>query len=494
MLMAAGAAMSLAFPRVSLWPLAWVGLVPLLVAIRRSRLRGALASGLSFGIGYYGALLYWITIFGYLPWILLALMQAIPIAFFSFGAAVIRRTHRPIFEFLAIPALWAALDWLRTLGAFGFSWGGLAYSQAPNLAAVQTASFAGPWGLTFAIVLVNAALAADRRSRLASLAIAAVVVAAIHSGGAWLLNREPAEGGKLTAALVQGSLDQDLELTPERGRKTMRIYETLTLQAAAAKPDFIVWPETVVPGDLERSPQMRHWVSVLARSSGAHMLVGSLHDQPAGQGRPPSQLNGAYMFSPSGNLIGRYYKVHLVPFGEFVPGRKWLPFLERYKVRDIDVRPGRSHNLIPSGHGPIGVMICFESIFPDIARRETRDGARMLFVITNDGWFRRTSAAAQHHDFSIFRAVENRRYVVRNAATGISSVIDPYGRIEDRLDIWRRGVVYGDVDALSGLTFYSRYGDWFAYLSAAVALCGITIWAFARARKRRRRPGSGSPY
>jgi apolipoprotein N-acyltransferase len=376
---------------------------------------------------------------------------------------------------------------LRSLGTYGFTWGGLAYSQADNLAAVQMVSLTGPWGLSFAIVLVSVALAAERNRRFLPLLIAAAVAATVHIGGSVALHRQVPTQGDILVALVQGSIDQDLVLTRERRLETVDAYTSLTSSAAAARPDFIVWPETVVPGNLITSEPMRDWISNLARMSQAHMLVGAPRDQPATESTPAMEMNGAYMFGPDGELLGSYYKVHLVPFGEFVPGRNRLPFLERYRVREVDVMPGDEYNLLPAATGDVGVMICFESIFPRIGRTMTRDGANLLFVITNDGWFKRSAAAAQHHDFSIFRAVENRRFVVRNAATGISSIIDPYGRVQDNLEIWEKGVLYGDVDTRTDLTVYSRFGDWFAYLCFVIAAIGVAAGTMEQ-RQRKRGP------
>lgn len=486
LLMLAGAALSLAFPKASLWPLAWVGIIPLLLTVKRARTRAAFLSGLVFGFGYFLALLHWIGIFGYLPWVLLSLMQALFIAAFAVLVAVIYRARRPWLDLAAIPALWTVLEWTRSLGTFGFTWGDLAYSQAPNLAAIQISSITGPLGLTFAIVLVNVALAADKHVRLFPIVAAVLLTAVLHVGGAVSLTREQQENDQLLVALAQGSIDQELELTPELRMETVEIYTELTYKAADMKPDFIVWPETVVPDSIVTSPATREWISELAARSKSHMLVGAPHDQPATSGKPATEMNGAYMFGPDGSLLGSYYKVHLVPFGEFVPWRKLLPFLERYRVRTVDVTPGKEHNLLKTDFGDVGVTICFESIFPEISRKVTRDGAKLLFVITNDGWFRTSPAAAQHHDFSVFRAVENRRYIVRNGATGISSVIDPYGRVLDQMDIWEQGVLYGDVSPRSDLTPYARFGNWFVYLSIAFSAIGLASGALVR---KRRKPG-----
>jgi len=167
--------------------------------------------------------------------------------------------------------------------------------------------------------------------------------------------------------------------------------------------------------------------------------------------------------------------VRLVPFGEFVPLREQLPFLKDYGVRPEDVAPSKKHVLVNTNVGKAGVSICFESLFPQISRQETRNGAQMLFVITNDGWFARTQCARQHLMMAKLRAVENRRYVLRAAATGISAVIDPYGRTVAELEIHKRGVVKANVAPMNGLTIYTRFGDWFVYACAVTALAGLLL-------------------
>lgn len=477
LLLAAGAALSLAFPAPSLWPIAWVGLVPLLIYVRKCRTSTAALRGLMFGLGYFGALLYWIIIFGKAPWVLLAVMQALFIALFAVVARFVYSTRRSWLQFIAIPAAWTAVEWLRSLGTFGFTWGDLAYSQANNLPVIQIVSITGPWGVSFLIAAVSTAFAADKKCRVGQLAAAAVVVAIVSVFGFISLRERPSDREKLPVAVVQGSLDQDVQQTREMMLNTARTYTRLTTDAASLGPSVIVWPETVVPGNISTSPDIREWVSSIAANSQTHLLTGALDERYATAKSPASARNGAYMFGPDGRLLGTYYKVHLVPFGEFVPGRELMPFVADYGVRPVDVSPGKEHNLLQTEYGKTGVMICFESTFASIGRLETKKGARLLFVITNDGWFGKTWAAPQHQDFAVFRAIENGRYVVRSAATGISSIVDPYGRVQDRLGMWRQGVLYGEVEMRSGLTPYARFGDWFVYL--CLGIIGLVVGVFS---------------
>ena len=483
-----GAALFLSFPRPALYPLAWIALVPLFLALRRARPVGSLFLGLAAGFVFFASVLYWIAIFGYLPWVLLALAQALFIAVFAVLANLIYNRGR--FALLAIPALWTAMEWLRSLGTFGFTWGGLAYSQARWPGIIQIATITGPWGVSFLIVLVNAAIAealgAARAGRRLYLAAVALLVFVAAFGG-WLSivhGRSLVPDKKI--ALIQGGLP----MTWRDPGVLERIYQTYwpMTDGLRGRLDFVVWPESALPDDLLSSDYLRREMARFARKSGAYILAGGPHvvtDQKAEGGY--REYNGAFLISPSGEIVGQYFKVHLVPFGEFVPGRKWLPFLERYRVRDVDYSRGRGYHTLHSLDGDLGVMICFESIFPQIGRRLARDGADILFVITNDSWFLETAAAAQHHDFSVLRAVENRRYVARNATTGITSIITPWGEVTGSAGLGQRAVVQGRVAMIRSRTFYTKYGDWFAVLCVVVALASL-VAAILRQYKPAGRP------
>lgn len=469
-----GAALFLAFPRIGLYPLAWIALVPLLIALRRTRTGGSIFLGLVTGFVFFAGLLYWISIFGYLPWALLALGQALSIAVFAPFASFSMRQGR--FAIFTVPAVWTAIEYLRSLGMFGFTWGDLAYSQARWLSIIQVAGITGPWGVTFLIALLNTAIALAiidfRKSRL-QLAITVGVVLVTAAGGAIsiAIAHHRIVPDK-TVAMVQGGVDmgwRDADLST-------KIYETYwpMTEKLGGGADFIVWPESALPDYLLSSPSLQKKMSRLARNSGAHILAGGQHVEPdehAANGY--REYNGAYLIDPKGRTIGDYYKTHLVPFGEFVPGRNWLPLLNNYKVRDVDYSPGTGYYVLRSKKGNMGVMICFESIFPQIGREFANNGANLLFVITNDSWFGKTAAAAQHHDFSVFRAVENRRYVARNATTGITSLISPTGEVIKSAGLGKKAVVQGKLTMISGRTIYTKYGDWFAWLSIAAGLIGL---------------------
>ena len=465
-----GLALAAAFPRPGVWPLAWVALVPFLLAIRRSDWKRSALLGVAAGFAYFGALLYWIGLFGALPWFLLSLFQGLYFVPFALAYGTLAK-QGPWLRLLTVPAAWTACEWLRSIGFLGFTWGDLAISQYRNLPFVQLASVTGTWGLTYLLVMGNEAAAdlvegwrtGSRKAGLIRLGALAAAVAIVHLWGAGQMADRPS-GKPIRVAAVQGSIDQDQPMTDAYTRSAMSVYARLTRDAARFHPDLVIWPETVIPGDFPTEYRIQQRVSSLARELRTELMVGSsAYDYPTPVPLP-RLYNAAFLFDRCGDLVGRYYKVHLVPFGEVVPLRRYLPLLERYRVTEQDYDPGPG--LFPIRN--YGVMICFESIFPPIARELVRKGAGLLIVTTNDCWFKRTAAPEQHLAFSVFRAVENRRCVVRNATTGISCLIDSTGRVTKRLGLWRRGVLFGRVRWEFGTTFYAKHGDWFAMLCMAV--------------------------
>lgn len=474
-----GVMLALAFPKPGLFPLAWVGLVPLVVALRRARPWAGFGLGLTTGFVFFAGLMFWVSMFGFLPYVLLALVQGLQVAVFGLGAACIYR--RRAIPMIAVPALWTAIEWFRSLGVFALTWGGLSYSQAPWPSAIQVSAIFGPWGVTFLIVLVNEGIARlivdrDRAARVSASVAVGLAVLSTLAGWAYIRAGDRPERA-IRVAMVQGGVP----FTWRDESTSMRIMETYWPMTTSLKgaADLIVWPESAAPGDVLGDPALRESVSQLARTTGAHMLIGGYHAEGDPAANAGKMYNGAYLFDPDGLVVGSYYKVHLVPFGEFVPGRNWLPLLNRYHIMEFDRTSGPGYNTMRARFGDVGTMICFESTFPQVGCEFARRGAGLLAVITNDSWFGQSAAGAQHHQFAVLRAVENHRYVLRNASTGITSLISPYGEVEKSVGLDESAVVSGRVAIVKGLTPYSRFGDWFAWACALV-----TVSAFAKAALR----------
>ena len=488
-----GLLLAAAMPMPGVWAASWFGLVPLLVAIRGARARDAALFGLICGLVYYGMFIFWLSLLGYASWALLVLLQTAFMVLFAASACPLMRVRSVLLRCLAVPAAWTAMQWMRGLGIFGFNLGSFAHTQANNLPVAQLGSITGPWGVDFLLCLVSVALVdalfpePDKRNlapAAAALAVSIVVVA-----GGWLaLRRTPDYLPKTKVAIIQGSIIGKDHRALQDSRKCLFAYEQMSRAAAADKPDFIIWPETVIPSRVWDN-RLGLLFSQLAATTHTNYLVGA-YDLPEDPYRPEG-YNSAFFYDRQGKKLGVYHKVHLVPFGEYVPWREQMPWLGFLSFRKVDVLADESHQLVKTEIGKVGTSICFESMFAGIAREETLRGAEVLVVITNDSWFNRTRFARQHLMVSRLRAIENRRYVVQSSTTGISGIIDPYGRIVSELGIYKRGIVTGKIAALHTITPYMRFGDWLAYACTAFAL--VMLWVRRREQSLQAETRGGAP-
>lgn len=470
--MASGLALSIALQTPGHWVAAWIGLVPLFIAIRGSKPGAAALSGFIAGAVYYGIILYWMTLFGHLPWALVVAYQALYFAAFGmFSAYVLRRRDWRVW--IAIPSAWVILQYIRTLGPYAFIWGSFAHTQAQNLPIAQLASVTGSWGIDFLVCLANVAIAetmfvrAGRRC--VPLVFACIVVAAVTIFGvaAMRSNIETLEAPRV--AIIQGNMKNDFDPAPDYVRKSYERYSRMTAEAASLGPAIVIWPETTLPTPVT-SPGWADSIARTAAGSRVEILAGGY--DPSRNAQRQGSYNTLFHFNKQGRQAGAYHKVQLVPFGEFVPLRDRLPMLKNYPIRQEDVLAARSHALLNTSIGKIGVSICFESLFPEIARTETFRGANVLCVVTNDAWFGRTQAAREHLLMAKLRAIENHRYVLRAAGTGISAVIDPCGRTQRQIGLFKQGTLLEAIVPEGGLTPYTRLGQWFVYLCfAALTLC-----------------------
>lgn len=460
--------------------LAWVGLAPLMVALRGVNAKKAALCGLVSGLVYYGIILWWIALFGFLPWVLLSVVQSLFFAAFAVIYVRVAPDRIGRLGYVAVPAAWTALQFMRTLGTYAFIWGSLAHTQANSLYVAQVAAVTGPWGIDFLLCFVSLAVSRanwyNRRS-LTPLAAAAVLTAGVLTFGAVSLRSPEPAGVRRNVAVIQGNMKNDFRPIPNYIANALQRYSELTRRAASNKPDVILWPETALPTDISDST-IANPLSDLAVEAGSFLLVGG-YDLP-----DPVHSNCVYnslqAIAADGEYQGVYRKAHLVPYGEFVPLRKQMPFLNRYGVRDNDLCAAHEHALLDTPIGKVGTSICFESTFSHIARAETLSGAEVLCVVSNDAWFQRTHAAEQHLMMARLRAVENRRFLMRAAGTGISTVIDPYGRVRHRIDLFTPGIIVDDIVAGRSLSVYTRLGDWFAYLSLVISAIGLLSNAAAQ--------------
>lgn len=482
--------------------LAWLALVPLFWGLGSQPPRRAALLGLICGLAYYLPLLYWIIIvlatYGQVPMpiavlalILLALYMSCYLAAFALFCA---KTGARLSLLVFAPACWVALDLIRGRLFTGFPWMDLAYTQYSLPQLIQVADLAGHYGLTFLMVLANAlifTLAASLvRRKMASspaiIAVAAVLLLSASGYSFWRMQTVPtaiAQAEQMEIALAQGNIPQDQKWQPAFQRETIDTYLRLSQETfAAKKPQLVVWPEAALTFYPYEHPLFLRLHSELTRSYRTFLLTGAPHREKVAPDEPITYANSAFLLSPDGLVTGRYDKQHLVPFGEYIPLRWLLGFASPLVETLGAFTPGQSNTPLACENSRIGIMICFESIFPEISRKQTEAGANLLVTLTNDAWFGRSSAPWQHLAMGVFRAVETRKTLVRAANTGISAFIDPMGRIEGASSLFAEYARSQPVALVNGLTCYVRWGYLFPWGCLLLTLIGM--WRCSAHRKK----------
>ncbi len=476
----------LAFPPAELWPLAFVGLVPFLWVLRGSRPRRGLLLGAAFGAAFYGATLYWIALFGTMAWTALTLASAASVAVFGLAAPVVWRDERPIGSAAGLAALWVVVDWARSLWPVGgFTWGQLGVSQVDNRATVRLATVAGVWGVTFVVVWVNALLvvALSRGSGGAVRRAGSMALAAAAALAPLALPFSVPDGRSISVATVQVDvrIARGLpSLQEDRAVAGLNVREDA--QLAKDRPDLVIWGESSLdPGATTLS--FFPTVQASIASVGVPTLAGSVQPGPTAG----SLQNQVLVFDGRGRVVDRYAKVHLVPFGEYVPFRRELSGISALRQIPYDLTPGAQlHTVEVPGVGTVGTPICFENSFPSIDRELVNQGAGFLAVLTNNASYELTAASRQHLQMSRMRAIEDGRWVVHAAVSGISAYIDTSGRVVGEAGLFRTGILRHTIRTSDARTWYVRLGDWAPRVSLLL-LAGLFLPA------RRRRPSHGRP-
>lgn len=497
--------------------LAWVALVPLWLAVRDAPPARAFHTAWAFGFAAFLGTIYWVFIamntFGGIPapvavlltFVLCAVLGLFPAA--SVGFARWLDVRGAVGAATALPFSWAAVEWGRNYVFTGFPWSNIAYTQWKLLPVAQLAEVTGLYGIVALLVAANIALAEILLARKPALAArlgatpsrdaprllraTAALVLAMLVWGTWRMERVSADIATLPTldvALVQGNISQDQKHASDYASRVRAVYEAEQAKAEEHGTTLVVWPEAALPGAVHiRSQRLSD--RELASHNRAWLLAGGAsywHEENVLMAQ-----NSALLVAPGKVIAGRYHKSHLVPFGEYVPMKRLLFFARKLTRAAGNFVPGAATDIAPLSFtddtGTVvsfGVLICYEDIFPEVARIETARGAELLVNITNDAWYGRTSAPFQHASMAVFRAIESRRSLVRAAQTGVSAFVDPTGRVQARTPIFEGPLtLHVSVPRGGPDSFYVRYGDVFA-----AAATGFLLVAFVRAVRLRRRP------
>ncbi len=462
------------FPPAATDWLVWFSLVPLLAAMQGHSPKRCFQLGFIAGTAHFLSLMYWIIVvlgkYGGLNLFLsliilvaLCLYLALYTGLFGILFSVFYDTR---FGLLLTAGAWVCLEYLRGRLFTGLPWCFIGHSQSARLHLIQICDLVGVYGLSWVVAAVNIIvfkIIFDRRTAMRTAVIAqtafvtALLLLTLFYGELKLSAPPAVTLSPIRTAVIQGNIDQSEKWIPEFQEKTVAAYERLSLQAARTEPDLIVWPETAVPLFFQDPSPLSARIINIPDQTGADLLFGS----PAyvDSGHEVRYTNRAYLLSSKDRAVLAYDKTHLVPFGEYVPLQRFLPFVSRLVPAAGDFVPGEKIAPLPAGAYTAGVLICYEAIFPHLARRQVNGGADILVNLTNDAWFGRTSAPFQHLSMSVFRAVEARLPLIRAANTGISAFVDSRGRIVQQGDLFREAVMVSDITPSGeGLTFYVQYG------------------------------------
>lgn len=524
-----GLLLTASFPKTGAAPLAWVALVPLLLSIRGVAPGKSFRLGFGAGLVHFLSLLYWLVftmnVYGNIPTPLAIaiffLLSAYLGCYLGVFSMLVSRFCQSVWgSFFLIPVFWVFIEYARFFIFPGFPWELLGYSQYRVLPVIQIADTLGVYGVSFWIALANASVFSgvvffvnngfspkngrakegrhkkgpenkkveknggksphDAFSSRMQVAAAAAVFLLLSGGlisyGKWRMasvERQMASGVWKNIAVVQGNIEQNTKWNPAFQDRIIEKYIDLSASVKKSSPDLFIWPETATPFYFFQEPSPTVKTIKGLRRVGGDFVIGTPRVGTRENGRV--YFNSAFVVNGSGTVFGRYDKARLVPYGEYIPFKKFMPFIGKIVAQVGDFVPGEKGNTILWGDFRLGIQICYEIIFPDLSRAMAQNNAVLLVNITNDAWFGYQSAAYQHFSMATFRAVENRRSVVRAANTGISGFIDPTGRILEQTPLFTEAALAKKMPLLDKKTFYTRNGDVFAWICVGIALFFVLL-------------------
>jgi apolipoprotein N-acyltransferase len=482
-----GILLVLGFPPFDFFPLAWIALIPLLYTIWEKKTKASFFLGTLTGFVCFTGTTYWIfnsvyfygdipAIFSLLIVFVLCLYLGLYLGVFSMLFTYLSRHSKFPALFIA-PVLWVTLEFVRTYALTGFPWSVLGYTQYTFLPVIQIADITGVYGVSFLIVAVNGAIfdvvaywpnrlarmpLVDRWPMAVGLVALALCLLLSTLYGVWRLKTGD-EGSRLRASVIQGNFEQEKKWDINFKREIIDTYKQLTREASSLDPDIIAWPESSVPFVFGQEESLTKEIVEFQKTMNNHLLFGSMMVKGV-KGSTYELANSVILMSPEGDVVSVYDKIHLVPYGEYVPLRKIFPFIGKLVVAIGDFKRGKHFTVMETPTARISSPICYEIIFPGMVRKFVKNGANLLVTVTNDAWFGRSSAPYQHFSMAVLRAVENRVPVIRAANTGISGFIDARGKIKGKSEIFVKAVLTDDLFIGSfDRSFYTKYGDLFVF-------------------------------
>ena len=478
----------ISYPQIDAWPLAWAALVPFLFALDGKKVRSAFGLGYLCGFLFFAGTLGWFIYVTYPGAFLLVAYFAVYFAVFAVAFVYFQRLPL-LARIFTLAAFWVALEYIRSHALSGFNWVSLGHSQYKNYLLIQVADLTGVYGVSFLVMLINLLVFESVRFvkrgqyilspfyqiRRAQMVVIVLLLSVLGYGAVVVSHPRPFTS--VDVGVVQPNVPQSLKWDPRLKGKIVARTVLMTREFAAQKPEIIIWPETSLPGILDESPALFNEIKKAAADLQVPILVGIV-DEKEGK-----YYNSAVLVSAQGKIDGQYNKMHLVPFGEYLPFRPVLGFVSRIVPLE-DFTAGTEYKLFPAGceEKKFGVLICFEDTLAYLRRGSVNAGASFLVNMTNDAWFEDTKAPFLHLQAAVFGAVENKRSLVRAANTGFSGFIDPFGRVISAVhnsagkQTFVPGIARARVPVLRTRTFYTKYGDVFTGLCflgipASMAYC-----------------------
>ncbi|HDY87609.1 MAG TPA: apolipoprotein N-acyltransferase [bacterium] len=469
-----GLILGCAYPPVGLGFLAYICLVPMLFVITGLKPRRVLLLSFLSGLIFHVITVSWIrhiTWIGMIAGILyLALFYSIPFFIASLSSKIFPRMGIIIFPFAV-----AGIEWVKSFDLLAFPWMILGNSQTYYPWLIQFADITSAFGVSWWVAMVNVSIFFLIKKRTAVRWGFFVLLFLIPLLYSWNVMHSPVENNKeIKVSLIQGNVYPDEKWGRGNVQWNINLYRNMSIEAMSYKPDLIIWPETAIPVYLCESPKYRYLIHSFVDSIGVPIITG----MPSIDFETDRTWNSAGFFKPGEKKVQRYDKIHLVPFGEAIPLDDYFPSLKKLDLGQANWSKGKETVVFKSPVlPPFNVVICFESIFPDLVRKFVVKGIQFIIVITNDVWFGPYSSPIQHAMISVFRAIEFHLPVVRCANTGISMIIDPYGRVVDKTGTFERTILTGTISPRTNKTFYAQFGNIFS-IFCLIITCFVLIFYY----------------